>query len=198
MLDFSDSALKRELTSISRNRQLAFALLLCERMMPDLDRFSIDTGFDGAIYRKFLDEAWLHLAGIGSLSSFDEVAKECLDRAPDTEEFDHPLTSAALNASLSVAALMGFLSDFDVTHIAEIAGLARDTPALYAQSIEANRPRSLGFTKIMEHPLVQKELRRQAEDLTFLKFLPTDVAEEIVPLIKARAGRPPTLPISEN
>jgi len=166
-----------------------FALLLCERMMSSLDRFSNDTGFDGIIYREFLDDVWLHLAGNGNLTSYREAAEECLDRAPDTAEFDHPLTSAALNAALSVGATMSFLVDYDVDHVIEAAGLARDTVALYAQSIETTPPRSLGFKEIMEHPLVQQELRQQAEDLEFLESLSTDVPQELILLIREQAER---------
>jgi hypothetical protein len=46
--------------------------------------------------------------------------------SPDTEEFDRPLTSAALNAALSVGAMMNFLADFDINHVVEVADWARD------------------------------------------------------------------------
>jgi hypothetical protein len=45
---------------------------------------------------------------------FCEAAKQCLDHAPDTEEFSHPLMLAALNAVLSVVETMEFLADNDV------------------------------------------------------------------------------------
>jgi hypothetical protein len=60
----------------------------------------------------------------------EEASEECYKSAPDTERFDHPLTSAALNAALSIGLLMSFLSEGNVNNIVEAAGLARDTIAL--------------------------------------------------------------------
>ena len=84
---------------------------------------------------------------------------------------------------------MSFLSDYNVDHIVEAAGLARDTVALYAQSIEAIPPHSLNFEEVMRHPLVQQELQRQAEDLVFLASLPKDISQETIPLIREHAGK---------
>ena len=198
MIDFNDVALKQSLGSLSKDKQLAFVLLLCERMIPALSRFSSETSFNDTICQECLESAWRHLGGNTSLPNYGELAEGCLDDAPDTEEFDHPLTSAALNAVLSVGAAMSFLANHDVDHVVEAAGLARDTVALYAQSIEATPPRSLGLKEIMEHPLVQQELRRQAEDLEFLESLPTDIPQEMIPLIKEHAGQAPALLPPEN
>jgi uncharacterized protein YjaG (DUF416 family) len=189
MTDFNDVALKPSLSLLSKDKQLAFVLLRCERMMPALSQFAGETSFNDTIYQECLESAWRHLAGKASLSNYGELAEECLANAPDTEEFDHPLTSAALNAALSVGEAMSFLADYDVDHVVEAAGLARDTVALYAQSIEAIPPHSLGLKEIMEHPLVQRELRRQAKDLKFLESLPTDIPREVIPFIKEHAAR---------
>ncbi len=51
------------------------------------------------------------------------------------------------------APLMSFLSEGNVNHIVEAAGLARDTMALYVQATETIPPHSLGSKEIMEHPL---------------------------------------------
>ncbi|MGC7950670.1 hypothetical protein, partial [Bacillus sp. II_CA] len=74
-----------------------------------------------------------HLEQVGNSSNFGELAEELLEIAPDTEEFDHPLTSAALNAALSIAATISLISDGGESHVVEAASLARDTAALYAQ-----------------------------------------------------------------
>jgi uncharacterized protein len=158
-------------------------------MTPALSQFANETSFKTSIYQECLDRAWRHLAGTANLCNYGELAEECLDDAPDTEEFDHPLTSAALNAAIAVGAMMSFLADSNVDHIVEAAALARDTAALYAQSLDAIAPRSLSFSEIMEHSLVQQELRQQAEDLKFLESLPTDVPQEIIPLIKRHEGQ---------
>lgn len=185
--NLNNSILKHSLGSLSRDKLLAFMLILCERMMPAFNRFSIETNYDISLYRRCLDDAWLCLAGIGNLSNYGELAEECLDIAPDTEEFNHPLISAALNAALSVVAMMSFLADDNVDHVVEAAGLASDTVALYAQEVAATPPRSLGFQEIMDHPLMQQELQQQLDDMKFLESLPMDISQEMIPLIRKHA-----------
>ena len=198
MTDFNDAVLKQSLGPLSKDQNLAFGLLLCERMMPALSRFARHTSFNDSIYQGCLNNAWRHFAGNTSPSNYGELAEACLNGAPDTEEFDHPLTSAALNTALSVGAAMSFLADYDVDHLVEAAGLARDTAALYAQSVKAAPPRSLGFKEVMEHPIVQQELRRQADDVRFLQSLPKDISQEMIQLIKERAEQASALLPPEN
>jgi uncharacterized protein YjaG (DUF416 family) len=188
----------KSLKLLSKDKQLAFILLLCERMVPALRRFANDVNFNDSIFRKCLDISWRHLDGEISISNYSELAAKCLNEAPDTEVFDHSLTSAALNAALAVGEMMEFLADHSIDHLLAAAGLARDTTALYAQSIEAMPPNSLGFNDIMDHPLIKKELWRQAEDLEFLKSLPTDNPRQMIPLIKEHAGKAPALLPPEN
>lgn len=179
--------LKRGLNGLSISKKLAFMLLLCERMMPAFKKFSADTGFDISRYQECLEQGWVYLNDKSHLAGYEEASQECYENAPDTEEFDHLLTSAALNAALSIGLLMGFLSDHNIDHIVEAAGLALDTVALYAQAAEAVSSLSPSFDEVMQHPLVQQELVRQEEDLKFLSSLPSDVEQEDVRQIKERS-----------
>lgn len=198
MTTLDDSWLRQEIEHLVKVKRFAFALLLCERMVPALEEFARDTGFDSSFYRDGLNGAWQYLEKEGGSSNYSEIAEQCLNHAPDTEEFNHPLTSAALNAALSIAAAISLLADDDVNHVVEAAGLARDTAALYAQTIETTPPRSLGFEEIMKHPLVQCELRQQAEDLKFLQALPADDSQRLISLLKERAAGTPGLLPPEN
>lgn len=49
------------LTTLSPKKQLAFALLVFERMLPGLIAFSKDTGFDDSCYLQAKDAAWAAL-----------------------------------------------------------------------------------------------------------------------------------------
>lgn len=193
MTCLNESWLRQEIKKIDKTKQVAFALLLCERMVPALEKFARETGFDSSIYRDSLSDVWCYLSNNISSLNYGEIARRCLDQAPDTEKFYHPLTSAALNAALSVAATINFLADDDVTHIVEAAGLARDTAALYAQAVEATPPLSLSFDEIMEQPLVKHEQRQQAVDLEFVQALPIDGSGQMVSVIKERSARTPAL-----
>jgi uncharacterized protein YjaG (DUF416 family) len=198
MITFNESATRRKLEALSEPKQLAFMLLLCERMMPAFRKFGADTNFGVSRYQECLENGWLSLDKQPHRSKHVEASEECYKNSPDTEKFDHPLTSAALNAALSVGLLMSFLSDGNVNHIVEAAGLARDTMALYVQSAEAIPPHSLSSKDIMKHPLVQQELKRQAEDLEFLASLPEDVRRATVRQIRERANQAAGLLPLEN
>jgi len=184
-LRFDDQDLKRRLVALSVVRQTAFGLITCERMFPALRSFGEDTGFDISTYQRCLDVGWNSLDH-GDSNHFSERAKTCFDNAPDTERFSHPLTSAALNSALSIALLMGFLADRNTDHIVELARLAFDTAFLRAQEPGYGLRFATGSAGITAHPIVQQELRRQAEDLLFVNGLPENAGLEIVPLTRAR------------
>ncbi len=191
MTEVDEPSLKQAVGRLTKGGQLAFALLLCERMIPALEVFARETGYEASIYRGALDDAWHSLEHNGTSEIFRELAERCRKHAPDTEDFSHPLTSAALNAVLSIAAAVSFLADDDVSHVIEASGLACDTAALYAQTFETTPPRSLNFNQVMKHPLVQRELRQQMDDLEFLHALAADDSRHFVSLLRGRAARTP-------
>lgn len=87
------------ITSLSPKKQLAFALLVFERMLPGLVAFSKDTGFDDSCYLQAKDAAWARLQNGSVDQSLNEA---CLRGAPDTEDYSYDLTSYALNAALAM------------------------------------------------------------------------------------------------
>jgi len=184
--------LEQRLRRLPRQGRLAFALLLNERMIPALYKFANEADFDSSIYRKCLNGAWSCLDR-GRASFDDDCVKECLEHAPETEDYNHLLTSAALNSALSIAAMMEYMADDDVSHVVESAGLARDTAASYAQEMEAVAPRSLSFDEVMTHTLVLRELQQQADDLEFVEALPVDIPQAAIALVKERAATMPAL-----
>lgn len=186
MTGLEEHALRQEIEHLTKRHKLAFALLLCERMIPALDKFAREVEFDSSLYHSGLESIWKFLKDDTSSSNYHQIAEECFNGAPDTEDFNHPLTTAALNAALSIAATIRFLADDDVDHIVEATCLARDTAAMHVQAIEAMPPRSLDLDDVMKHPFVQHELRQQAEDLEFVEALPVDDPRQLVSLLKGR------------
>jgi uncharacterized protein YjaG (DUF416 family) len=185
-----------QLKKLSIPRQLAFALLLCERMMPGLRRFSKDTGYSILLYEQGLELGWRHLVAGPARGECDELSDRCFQHAPHTEDFTHGLVSAALNAALSIALLLIYVIDKDLDHIVEIASLARDTADLYVQHIIAIKIiTSTSEDSILGHPLLQKELGRQRQDLEFLASAPGDAAEKFEAVVRERArGASPVIP----
>src|SRR5258708_28812672 len=86
--------------TLSPKKQLAFALLLFERMLPSLIAFSKDTGFDDSCYLRAKDAAWSALQNGGGDQALNEA---CITSAPDTEECSHQLTYYPLNAALAIS-----------------------------------------------------------------------------------------------
>ena len=194
-MNWNEDTLRQDLSMLPDKKQLAFALLVCERMMPGFSKFARETRFNIDFYRRCLEGIWHYLEGAG-VSHLDLVAssKKCLDDAPDTEEFDHHLTSAALNAALSIAATMSFLIAHSVDRLIEAARFAYDKAFLYAQPLDLAPHRSMNLKQIVEQPPVQDELRRQADDLAYLKSLPKNNSNELVDLIRERIANTPALP----
>lgn len=187
MIEFNKDALIDNIEFFSKEKKLAFVLLIIDRMIPALDKFSLDIIFRSYIYKYCMNIIWSYFDNTTKINQFAKLAAECFDGAPDTEKFDHPLTSAALNAALSIGAAMSFLADDDIDHIVEAAILGIDTMALFAQNSEASFNISLPFKQVMGHPLVQQELQRQQEDLIFLKSLLVENSLELSLLVKERA-----------
>jgi|SRR5271165_3907410 len=192
MITFDKQRLKRNLSYLTRTQQVAFALLLCERMFPALRKFGADAAFDVTPFRNFLDRAWASFERPHPADCYRELSRECYARAPDTEDFSHPLTSAALDACLSIGFLMEFLADHNVDHLVETAALAHDTVFMLAQAAGSlHIPESIPM--LDEQPIVQRELGRQTEDLTFLENLPPVDDREVISRSRARAGEAPAM-----
>lgn len=183
------------LTTISPKKQLAFALLIFERMLPDLIAFSKDTGFDASCYLQARDAAWKTLQN----GSIDQTLNQaCIQSAPDTEKFSHPLTSYALDAALAMSDIVEFTFDGRRDRIAYISTLARDSIHLYLSSLEPSHISSADEDgRIAQHPLMEQERRREEEDIKFLSGLPDVFDKNAVSALKARANaQAPLLPLA--
>ncbi|MGD1025790.1 MAG: DUF416 family protein [Candidatus Sulfotelmatobacter sp.] len=183
------------IASLSPKRQLAFALLAFERMLPSLIAFSKDTGFDDSCYLRSKDAAWTALQD----GAVDQALNEaCMRSAPDTEEFSHPLTSYALNAALVMSDIVEFTLDEKVDHIAYILTLVGDSLHLYLSSLEPSVVSSPEKDRrIARHPLMEQEQRREEEDIKFLSGLPDQFDKNAISALKARATtQAPLLPLT--
>ena len=183
------------LTGLSHQKQLAFALLVFERMLPALIAFSKDTGFNDSCFLRARDAAWAALR----TGEIDGALNEAyLSSAPDTEDFSHELTSHVLNAALAMSDIMEFTLDGRTDHIANVSRLARDSVDLYLGSLEPSIMSSPEKDeRIAVHPLMQLEESRELEDIKFLSTLPDSFDERTISALKTRATtQGPMLPLS--
>lgn len=181
------------IASLSPKKQLAFALLVFERMLPSLVAFSKDTGFDDSCYLQAKDAAWATLQN-GSVDR--SLSEACLRGAPDTEDYSHDLTSYALNAALAMNDIMEFAQDGCADHITSVSTLVGDSLYLYLSSLEDSVVSSPEEdSQIASHPLMQEEHRREEADIRFLAGLPEQLSDETILSLKARADtQSPLLP----
>src|SRR5690348_16784721 len=154
------------IAALSKPKQIAFALLLFERMLPSLEAFAKDTGFNDACYLKGRDAAWAALLTDHVEPSLSET---CVKSAPDIENFTHELTSFALNAALAMSEILEFIADGEARHIVYISTLATDSVDFYVGGLDPSPVYTPELErKIAAHPFMQQELRRQVEDAKFL------------------------------
>jgi hypothetical protein len=180
---------------LSRKKQLAFALLVLERMLPSLVVFSKDTGFDDSCYLQARDAAWAALQD-GAVDR--SISEACLRGVPDTEDYSHELISSALNAALATNDIIAFTQDGRAEHITDVLTLAGDSLYLYLSSLEESVVSSAEEDRqIASHPLMQEEHRREEEDIRFLASLPEQLGDGAILLLRERANnRAPLFPLT--
>jgi uncharacterized protein YjaG (DUF416 family) len=186
-------------STLSPEKQIAFALLIFERMLPSLIAFSKDTGLDASCYLRAKDLAWGRLQGIAdSAANMARLNQLCTKSAPDTEDFTHGQTSFALNAAATMCEVLEFILSGNPDLIDHVSTFAKDSVHLYLSGLEP----SLITTKekinrIAAHPLMQQELDRQQEDVRFLSKLPDPPDDKAISMLKTRAAnQAPLLPAS--
>jgi uncharacterized protein YjaG (DUF416 family) len=169
VIRYDPEAVKNRLSQLPVWKQVAFALLCCERMFPNYLLFVRDSGWGNAdALRAALDVAWSSLEHDRSPSNCRELIRACEEAIPDTEDFASDYTSAALDAAASAASLIEILERFDIQKVLEISQQAFDTVYMYADgSVEASAAET-GHEVILMHPLVHTELGMQRDSLAFL------------------------------
>jgi uncharacterized protein len=155
---------------------LAFALSCAERLYPNYIRFSREHGWgDPSVLRAALDYGWGRLLGNTNETDAGELRQQCEDATPDTEDFDSIYISPGLDAACAASMVLDIVQNRDPGIVADIASLCRDTVDMYIQEIEKmssqDRKRE---QKILIHPLMQRELSRQREDISTVADLLTE------------------------
>lgn len=176
MEKFDAEVLRKSLQELPEWKNLAFVTQVAERMLPNYRRFSDETGFgDVSVLRSALDAAWSYVESGSVPNNLDALREACDQQAPDTVQFKSIYTSAALDAANAAAIILDEVERGGDAQPVDVAMLARDTVDLFVQEITNLDPNAPNFEeRILRHNLMQRELRRQREDLEALKKLPDD------------------------
>ena len=167
------SEMRKRLSRLSPARRCAFVLSCCERMFPRYERFCDDERLPSEnklFLRTVVDLGWSALAGnVDSASQLRraENARRALE--PDPGEHDSLYVSAALDAVVSIGIMVDAVANSNTTEVAEVATLAVDSVDLLVQETEKMNPSRDDLEEaILQHPMMQKELRSQREDLALV------------------------------
>lgn len=156
-----------QLVALSKDEAVQYLIFQCARMMYCLEKFAQDTHFDISEYQRCMNAAWLYLEGNSSEISFEAASQRCFDSAPDTEVFNHDLTSVALSACLGIGMLMEFIHSNDRVLVVDVNQLVFDAVALHLQATEAPYPLSLQNDEIFGHQKMQREVALQIDAIQF-------------------------------
>jgi uncharacterized protein YjaG (DUF416 family) len=140
-----------------------FAASCSERLLPNYTAFSREEGWgDADTLRKALDQVWKCLEEHSLRNvDWDELIEECDPLLPDTEDFENPHVSAALDAGTAILSTLRCCKDGNPQHAVEAATYARDTVYMAVNSDTAET-----------HPLMVRELEKQESDLELLESHP--------------------------
>lgn len=166
---FDESRMTAAVVSLETHQQLALGAVCCERSLRNYYRFREEAKWgDPEPLTRALNVAWWACRGFRTESNVvQELLVACEKVAPHSEDFDSIYTSAAQDAVFAICSLLDFLLEEDSGRIVNAARYATDTLDLIIQEQEDLDPQDPDLErKILEHPLMQRELLRQKRDLT--------------------------------
>ena len=169
---FNRQVLMDRLSAFDFNRKLAFGVLCCERLLPNYLAFQQESGWGSVTsVREALDCATAFLCGQKpSVETIQKASAACDSWAPSSDDFSSVRVTSAQDACFAVCSLLDFLLEEDASKVAQAATYATDSVDLYVQEIEEMSPVDpLLEQKILMHPLMQRELRQQEDDLTAIE-----------------------------
>jgi hypothetical protein len=186
---------KSLLLAFSRTKKLAFLILLFDRMLPELCSYFLASRRDFSVIQKARERFWRCLSGDETSASWGELRETILDTLPDMDDDGSLPAQLALYAGLVAADIAGLAEDGQDSHVTE--------PLAYALgSIDAKVSSEMQVfvhdraieQAIMKHPLMQKERKREEQDVTFLGRLPeAPWPQNVLAMLRDRARTQETL-----
>lgn len=167
---FESNDLERQLDSMFILCRLALALSCCERLIPNYVVFShaVDWGRP-EILRMAVDQVWASLhTGSYDLDKITGLIEECNQVVPDTNDFTHPYTSAALDAGTAVVATLECCLDGNSEHVMDVISFSRDTIDMFVRARHSLESGVQSDEVVATHPFMTTELRRLSEDVEML------------------------------
>jgi uncharacterized protein YjaG (DUF416 family) len=173
---FDENRIKGSLTKLPIKLRILFAVTCAERLFPAYERFSAKTGGGNVdLLRRILDKLWMGLLGVQEYSDQIIAAdlQHCMLLVPkesDGEWFNEQVWAEDAVACLAYCLRTRLSGDTqEAAWAARRVYEAADYYVLHASGNNYKLPDD--ESRVIEHPLVQAELRRQERDISELLSL---------------------------
>ncbi|MFL6436921.1 MAG: DUF416 family protein [Terriglobales bacterium] len=168
--------LEARLVLLPTAAQMAFSASCCERAYPNYELFcNLAKWGDPSVFRNSLDLIWETVTNAQpSHQLLGSLEQSCLKATPDLDNFAveelDVAAAAAQDAAFMITLLLQWAKNDGSGYAKRIATFSRDTIDTYVQArekISATDPTL--EQRIANHPLMLRELHRQALDLQHLE-----------------------------
>lgn len=201
MIDYDGNENVRLLERCLPQLRVAFACACAERLIPAYVVFDGRTGGAGAgILRSVMTELWRDLERGGMSEDDIEASLErCMALLPDEEEGAWiPERAPAEDAAAAVSYALRARSSGSSQEAAWAGARAYDAVDDYARRLMKVDPNAEGAEeRILSHPVVQTELRRQKRDLEMLVGCTPDSLQDVLARLRDRAKAEIAIPLND-
>jgi len=171
----------QRIRALDYRQQAALAAYLCERMLPNYDRFAESTGFgDSKVLRGALNAAWDKLA-VNKGSDWQRWQEKLEEVTPNEQDFDVLGMFPAIAACTALSSLLQGLDDRDPIPCLDVAKISQGSVAHFLELGELAEIDDAGqrAVEIEQHPLMAYEIDIQQAMIDFLEEV-GDVDKETV------------------
>lgn len=199
MEDNHEIAVLKDLKKLSKAHKIAFGASCCERMLPNYDAFYAQEKWgDPNVLREILDEIWLSLPDNSiSRERIKQMRKVLVKTAPDTLDLHYSdYAGLAQYASEGLYSTLECCRDGNVRSIQWVANFCLDTVFelldLYKikDSLNFKAP---DFWESLDYPPMQREIKKQKQDLELLKVIAELTPEFLQQLRESSYSNPITI-----
>lgn len=162
----------RRLANLPQGVRVMFAAMLAERMLPSADAYLRDRHAEAHDLRGAIDVLWGDARG--ERVAADEVRAllaRCEAAIENAAAAESDESVYGENAAVVVAFGLRSLLSGDPEELGWASQRAYDTVDHFVMTLEPDEPGPVDNARILTHPVVQQELRRQVEDLDALARL---------------------------
>ncbi|KQM72933.1 hypothetical protein ASE74_21785 [Pedobacter sp. Leaf216] len=152
--------LSDQLSILPKNQRIAFAVNICDRLLPDyIDFYAQFNWGNPDILKRSIQCAKNAIANVVDEHEVKQLLAELEAVLPDTEEFTDPLGTYALNAACALFELLEYLLNQEIDHLLNISSTITDTIDFKLSELEED----LNEDEILNHPEMLKEWHHQLQ-----------------------------------